>query len=124
MIWELIASILGQFGETLLKLAPYVIAAGVIFPVLSWRFACNPAKPWWRSPDLVTDLAYWFVFIRGTQMRVLEQLANGVAVELVDRAVKVIVDGHRAEAPPAIIPRLPGGCISRASEQWKSRWCG
>src|SRR5438105_15759966 len=68
-------------------------------------------------------VACLFVFVRVTTMRVLEQLANGVAVELVDLAVKVIVDGHRAEAPPAIIPRLPGGCISRASEQWKSRWC-
>src|SRR5262249_57350937 len=53
--------ILAQFGETLLKLAPYVIAAGLVFPILSSRFACNPAKPWWRSPDLATDLAYWFV---------------------------------------------------------------
>ena len=61
MIWELVASILAQFGETLLKLAPYVIVAGVIFPMLSSRFACNAAKPWWRSPDLITDLAYWFV---------------------------------------------------------------
>jgi sterol desaturase/sphingolipid hydroxylase (fatty acid hydroxylase superfamily) len=61
MVGPLIASILVAFGETLIKLSPYVLAAAIVFPILSWRFACNPTRPWWRSPDLVTDLAYWFV---------------------------------------------------------------
>ena len=61
MVIELIVSIFTAFGETLIKLSPYVLAAGVLFPLLSWRFACNPTVPWWRSRDLVTDLCYWFV---------------------------------------------------------------
>jgi|SRR2546423_1823151 sterol desaturase/sphingolipid hydroxylase (fatty acid hydroxylase superfamily) len=61
MTWQLASSILVQFGETLIKIAPYVIVAGIVFPILTSRFACNPAQPWWRSDSLITDLAYWFV---------------------------------------------------------------
>ena len=47
------------------------------------------------------------------------------AAELVDRVVKVIVDGHRAEAPPAIIPRLPVLRIARLGAMEKSLvWLG
>src|SRR5690349_299310 len=55
MFQELSALIQG-LGETLLKIAPVSIALGAAFAVLSFFWACNPGRPWWRKRDLVTDL--------------------------------------------------------------------
>jgi len=60
MLSENLAAIVEAVGETLIKVAPYLAVAAIVFTVLSSRFACNPGRPWWRSPELVTDLAYWF----------------------------------------------------------------
>jgi len=61
MSWEMIASIFGQIGAIIFTVLPYVIAAGLIFPMLTVRFACNPGGPWWKRRDLATDLCYWFI---------------------------------------------------------------
>ena len=56
MVWEFISSLITGFGETILHTAPYLIAIGLLCAGLSRRFACNRDLPWWRSPDLATDL--------------------------------------------------------------------
>src|SRR5438067_563114 len=58
---EFLIALLSSFGETLIRVSPYVIVSALVFPILSCFFACNPNKPWWRNPDVATDLAYWFV---------------------------------------------------------------
>lgn len=59
MLQELIAFVAG-LGHTFLKGLPISIALGVTFAVLTFVWACNPGKGWWRKRELVTDLCYWF----------------------------------------------------------------
>src|SRR5712691_4091494 len=54
MVWDFIAALITGFGDT-------IIAIALLTSVLTARFACNQDAPWWRSRDLATDLAYWFV---------------------------------------------------------------
>jgi sterol desaturase/sphingolipid hydroxylase (fatty acid hydroxylase superfamily) len=53
--------ILSGFGQTILKLLPYLAVMGVLFAALSWVSPCNKGRPWWQKKGLVTDLAYLFV---------------------------------------------------------------
>ena len=48
-------------GVTVMKILPVSIALGVVFTVLTYFWACNPGRPWWRKRELVTDLCYWFI---------------------------------------------------------------
>jgi len=57
---ELLAFI-HSIGVTIFKLVPIWIALGAAFAVLSYFWACNPGRPWWRKRELVTDVCYWFV---------------------------------------------------------------
>ncbi len=59
MFDEFIA-VIHSIGTTLIKNLPVSIALGTIFAVLSFFWACNPGRPWWRKRELVTDLCYWF----------------------------------------------------------------
>src|SRR3569832_2962248 len=52
---------LASFGETILKLAPYIAVMGVLFAALSWFSPCNASKPWWKKRGLLTDVTYLFV---------------------------------------------------------------
>ena len=58
---EEIFAVVHSMGVTLMKLLPWAIGLGVIFAILSYFWACNPGKPWWRKREIVTDLCYWFV---------------------------------------------------------------
>ena len=46
---------------TLVKIVPISIALALGFTVLSYFWACNPSRGWWRKRELVTDLYYWFL---------------------------------------------------------------
>src|SRR6516165_7761842 len=46
-------------GKTLMRGVPISLALALVFTVLTWFWACNPGRPWWRKPDLITDLCYW-----------------------------------------------------------------
>lgn len=61
MLEELIA-LIQSMGATLFKLVPVTIALGIVFAVLSFLWACNPGRPWWRKRELATDACYW-IFI-------------------------------------------------------------
>src|SRR3954467_12256121 len=54
-------AVIHSIGVTLIKIVPVSIALGCAFTVLSFFFACNPGKPWWRKRELITDLCYWFL---------------------------------------------------------------
>jgi len=60
MASEVYAFIVG-LGETLMKNVPISIALAAVFTILTWLWACNPGRPWWRKADLITDLCYWFI---------------------------------------------------------------
>ena len=54
-------ALIQSIGATVLKLVPVTIALGVVFAVLSFFWACNPGRPWWRKRQLVTDICYWIM---------------------------------------------------------------
>jgi len=60
MLEELLA-LVHSIGATFLKVLPVSIALGAAFAVLSFFWACNPSRPWWRKRELLTDLCYWFI---------------------------------------------------------------
>jgi len=60
MLEEAIA-VVHSMGVTLMKLLPILLIMGTMFAVLSYFWACNPGRPWWRKRELVTDLCYWFI---------------------------------------------------------------
>jgi sterol desaturase/sphingolipid hydroxylase (fatty acid hydroxylase superfamily) len=56
-----VLALVHSIGVTIFKLIPIGIALGAAFAVLSFFWACNPGRPWWRKRELVTDLCYWLV---------------------------------------------------------------
>jgi sterol desaturase/sphingolipid hydroxylase (fatty acid hydroxylase superfamily) len=60
MLEEFIA-VIQSMGVTLFKVLPVTIAFGAVFAVLSFFWACNPGRPWWRKRQLATDICYWIV---------------------------------------------------------------
>jgi hypothetical protein len=46
MSLSLVESIVQQIGVTFAHLLPYLIFAGLVFPILTARFACNNTGPW------------------------------------------------------------------------------
>jgi sterol desaturase/sphingolipid hydroxylase (fatty acid hydroxylase superfamily) len=59
MFEELVATF-QSIGATLLRTVPVSIALAATFTVLTFFWACNPGRPWWRKRELATDLCYWF----------------------------------------------------------------
>jgi sterol desaturase/sphingolipid hydroxylase (fatty acid hydroxylase superfamily) len=60
MLAEIVA-VIHSIGATVTRLLPILLVLGTVFAVLSYFWACNPGRPWWRKRELVTDLAYWFI---------------------------------------------------------------
>jgi sterol desaturase/sphingolipid hydroxylase (fatty acid hydroxylase superfamily) len=61
MLLAEIVAVIQSIGLTVTKLLPILLILGATFAVLSYFWACNPGRPWWRKRELVTDLTYWFV---------------------------------------------------------------
>ena len=74
-------------GETLLKIVPITIALGTVFAVLTHWSACNPAGPWWRKREIMTDITYWFMIPLG---------ARFVRIGLADRDGRIRSEGYDA----------------------------
>jgi sterol desaturase/sphingolipid hydroxylase (fatty acid hydroxylase superfamily) len=60
-MFEELVAVFQSVGAGVLKGLPISIAVGAVFTVLTSFWACNPGQVWWRKPDLVTDLCYWFI---------------------------------------------------------------
>ncbi len=80
MSWVLVYSIVDQIGTSFTNILPYLLAAGLIFPLLTYRYACNRTAPWWRNAELVTDLCYWFIVPVFTRFLRIGLLVAGAAV--------------------------------------------
>ena len=79
MSQELLSFIV-NVGETFMKGVPISLGLAAIFTVLTYFWACNPGRPWWRKPDLVTDLCYWFFIPVITRFLRIGMLIAGAAV--------------------------------------------
>jgi len=76
---ELLAFLV-SYSETLTKNVPISLGLAVIFTILTWFWACNPGRPWWRKRDLVTDLCYWFLIPVITRYFRIAMLVIGAAL--------------------------------------------
>jgi sterol desaturase/sphingolipid hydroxylase (fatty acid hydroxylase superfamily) len=77
---DLITSIVLQMGGSFTHILPYLMIAGLMFPVLTYGYACNPMGPWWRNRELATDLCYWFIVPVFTRFLRIGLLVGGAAV--------------------------------------------
>ena len=76
----LLLEIIDMLGHTILKVIPVTIALAVVFSALSYFWACNPGKPWWRKKELATDICYWFGVPLITRVVRIGLLVIGAAV--------------------------------------------
>jgi sterol desaturase/sphingolipid hydroxylase (fatty acid hydroxylase superfamily) len=87
-----------NIGETLMKNVWISLALGAAFTVLTAFWACNPGRPWWRKPDLVTDVCYWFLIPVITRYLRIGMLIAGAAVlfgiTTADGLIAFYQDGH------------------------------
>jgi sterol desaturase/sphingolipid hydroxylase (fatty acid hydroxylase superfamily) len=67
-------------GETFMKNVPISLGLAAVFTVLTTFWACNPGRPWWRKPDLITDICYWFFIPVVTRYVRIGLLIAGAAV--------------------------------------------
>ncbi|MBV9330448.1 MAG: sterol desaturase family protein [Alphaproteobacteria bacterium] len=57
---SLFLAVLGQIAHTLKGVLPITAVIGIVFAGLSAFTPCNRTGPWWRKPELITDVCYWF----------------------------------------------------------------
>jgi len=60
-MFEEVFAVIHSVGVTVMKVVPVSIALAAAFTVLTYFWACNPGRPWWRKREIVTDLCYWFI---------------------------------------------------------------
>jgi len=87
-----------MLGQTIEKVVPITIVLALVFTVLSHFSACNPAAPWWRKRELVTDIVYWFfvpVFARVFRIGLMVLGASVVfKIHDADELIAFYDDGH------------------------------
>jgi sterol desaturase/sphingolipid hydroxylase (fatty acid hydroxylase superfamily) len=90
--------IIEMVGQTMAKVVPVTLALALVFTVLSYFWACNPGKPWWRKSELITDICYWFfvpVFARVFRIGLLVLGASVVFnIHDVDELIAFYDNGH------------------------------
>jgi sterol desaturase/sphingolipid hydroxylase (fatty acid hydroxylase superfamily) len=111
MLAEIVA-LLHSIGLTVMKLLPVLLILGVVFAVLSYFWACNPGRPWWRKRELVTDLTYWFVIPLFQRYVRIGLLVLGAAwlfgINTPEGMLAFYADGH---GPLAQLPMWVQGAI-------------
>jgi sterol desaturase/sphingolipid hydroxylase (fatty acid hydroxylase superfamily) len=97
--------------QTFSKNLPISIALAVAFTLLTSYWACNPGRPWWRKPDIMTDLCYWLFIPVITRFLRIGLLIVGAAalfgITTADGLVAFYDNGH---GPLATLP-LPAQMV-------------
>jgi sterol desaturase/sphingolipid hydroxylase (fatty acid hydroxylase superfamily) len=92
-------------SQTLTKNIPMSLGLAGVFTILTWFWACNPGRPWWRKADIVTDLCYWFFIPVITRYLRIGMLIAGAAllfgITTADGLVAFYDNGH---GPLAALP--------------------
>jgi len=92
-------------AQTLSKNIPMSLGLAAVFTILTWFWACNPGRPWWRKRDIVTDLCYWFFIPVITRYLRIGMLIVGAAllfgITTADGLVAFYDNGH---GPLAALP--------------------
>jgi sterol desaturase/sphingolipid hydroxylase (fatty acid hydroxylase superfamily) len=90
--------VIESLGATFLRLIPISILLGLVFAALTFFWACNPGRPWWRKRELVTDICYWFIIPLLSRYLRIGLLIVGAAllfgITTVDGVIAFYEDGH------------------------------
>jgi len=97
--------VLQEAGFTLLHIIPITLALGLVFAVLTHWSACNPAGPWWRKREIVTDLTYWFMIPLGARFVRIGLLVVGAALFFGIHGTQPLIDFYENGHGP--LSRLP-----------------
>jgi sterol desaturase/sphingolipid hydroxylase (fatty acid hydroxylase superfamily) len=102
---EELASVIINIGETFIKGIPMSLGLALVFTILTYFWACNPGQPWWRKPDLFTDICYWLFIPVITRYFRIGMLVAGAAVffhiTTADGLIAFYENGH---GPLATLP--------------------
>ena len=97
--------VLQEAGFTLLHIVPITLALGIVFAVLTHWSACNPARPWWRKREIITDLTYWFMIPLGARFVRIGLLIVGAALFFGIHGTQPLIDFYENGHGP--LSRLP-----------------
>jgi sterol desaturase/sphingolipid hydroxylase (fatty acid hydroxylase superfamily) len=123
MSHDLLSFIIVNGGETLAKNIPISLALAAAFTVLTAFWACNPGRPWWRKPDLVTDICYWFLIPVITRYLRIGMLIAGAAVLFgITTAPGLIAFYANGHGPLARLPLAAQMLVFAAGEDFILYW--
>jgi sterol desaturase/sphingolipid hydroxylase (fatty acid hydroxylase superfamily) len=118
-VWGFIINV----GETFMKGVPISLALAVVFTLLTWFWACNPGCPWWRKPDLITDICYWLFIPIITRYFRIGLLIAGAAllfnIRTTDGLIAFYENGH---GPLAKLPLVAQMIIFLIGEDFITYW--
>ena len=78
---ELPTQLLHSLGDAIVGTVPTFVGLAATFTALSAFFTpCNPGTSWWRKPDLLTDLCYFFIFPLVARIAMLVFLTAGIGI--------------------------------------------
>ena len=93
-----LVAVIESLGATFLRLIPISILLGLVFAALTFFWACNPGRPWWRKRELVTDICYWFIIPLLSRYLRIGLLIAGAAllfgIATTDGLIAFYEDGH------------------------------
>jgi sterol desaturase/sphingolipid hydroxylase (fatty acid hydroxylase superfamily) len=110
-------------GKTFMRGVPISLALALVFTVLTWFWACNPGRPWWRKPDLITDICYWLFIPVITRFLRIGMLIAGAAVLFgITTAVGLIAFYENGHGPLAALPLVAQMIIFLIGEDFILYW--
>lgn len=129
MIADRLGPIVAEIAGTLWNFLPATIAFAVVFTVLSLFSgqACNPGRPWWRNPGLITDLCYLIVipFI-APYMRMSLMIAGATVLSGVMSVQEIADYFDRGRGPLASLPFWAQVAVYLVASDfllyWTHRW--
>jgi sterol desaturase/sphingolipid hydroxylase (fatty acid hydroxylase superfamily) len=116
-------ALIHSMGVTIFKLVPISIILGSVFAVLSLFWACNPGRPWWRSPQIVTDICYWIVIPLFARFLRIGLLVIGAALFFGITTAQGLVDFYdNGHGPLAQLPLWVQGAIFLIGSDLMNYW--
>lgn len=115
--------VLTEAGHTVLKILPISIALGIVFGVLTHWSACNPARPWWRKREIVTDLCYWFLIPLAARFVRIGLLVMGASMIFGIHGTQPLMDFYEnGHGPLAELPLLVQALLFLVASDFLLYW--
>jgi sterol desaturase/sphingolipid hydroxylase (fatty acid hydroxylase superfamily) len=107
MFAEFLGPIAAKIAETVSGFLPSAVAFAAVFSVLSLfsSQACNPGRPWWRNPGLLTDICYLVIvpFV-APYLRMSLMIAGAALLSGVMTTAQIADYFEHGRGPLAVLP--------------------